>query len=371
MVEPMTEDTPQYGPIPIDVNIEEHEVAEHTPVQNIPVQSTPPQFASGLDENNKTKSGKSGWKIALFALIAITVLIATVVGSVFVLTSDFDIADPFSLTKGNEVNVIYIQGIMITGNLGDGFGLSTSETVGRYLREANNDPDVAAIVLRVNSPGGSPAAAQEIVSEINKLKENNKTIVVSMADLAASAAYYISAPTDWIIANNDTITGSIGVIWSFENKSAYNEEEGYEYWVAKSGDFKDMGASWRGLTDEEKNYSQGVVMDAYGRFVNEVAVGRDMPVDEVINLSDGRVYTGAHAKELGLVDEIGNLYDAIDIAAEMAGIEGEPRVNYVNKPSLSRLLFGGEGDTQVQTGDDAILSYYSFIGQYGKLLAHI
>ncbi len=356
----MTDDIPQHGPFPLDANLEEH----------VAVQSTPPQIASVSEKDNK-KSGKSGWKIALFALTIITVLIVVVVGSVFVLTSDFNLKDPLHLQRGNEVDVIYIQGIMITGNLGDGFGVSTSETVGRYLREANDDPDVAAIVLRVNSPGGSPAAAQEIVSEINKLKENNKTIIVSMADLAASAAYYISAPTDWIIANNDTITGSIGVIWSFENKSAFNEEEGFEYWVAKSGDFKDMGASWRGLTDEEKNYSQDVVMDAYGRFVEEVADGRNMTVDEVINISDGRVYTGARAKELGLVDEIGNLYDAIDVAAEMAGIEGEPRVNYVNKPSLSRLFFGGEGNAQAQTDSNAISSYYSFIGRYGKLLAHI
>lgn len=362
----MIDDTPQYGPYPTDAQTDGQPPVQ--PAQDVPVQYTV-QSAPEPDKDKKTKSGKSGWKIAFFVLITITVLVAAIAGSVYVLTSDFDIGDPFSLTGGNEVDVIYIQGVMITGNIGDGFGISTSETVGKYLREANDDPDVAAIVLRVNSPGGSPAAAEEIVSEINKLKENNKTIVVSMADLAASAAYYISAPTDRIIANNDTMTGSIGVIWTFENKSAYNEEEGYEYWVAKSGDFKDMGANWRGLTDEEKNYSQDVVMDAYGRFVNEVAVGRNMTVDEVINISDGRVYTGARAKELGLVDDIGNLYDAIDIAADMAGIEGEPRVNYVNKPSLSNLLFGGEGNAQAQSS--AISSYYSFIGSYGKLLARI
>lgn len=370
----MIDDTPQYGPFPVDTQTDGQLPVQS--IQDVPVQYTPVQSAPepDKDKDRKAKSGKSGksrWKIAFFALIAITVLVIIAAGSVYVLASDFDIGDPFGLTTGDEIDVIYIQGVMITGNMGDGFGISASETVGKYLREANNDPDVAAIVLRVNSPGGSPAAAQEIVSEINKLKENNKTIVVSMADLAASAAYYISAPTDRIIANDDTITGSIGVIWSFENKSAFNEEEGFEYWVAKSGDFKDMGASWRGLTDEEKNYSQDVVMDAYGRFVNEVADGRNMPVDEVINLSDGRVYTGARAKELGLVDEIGNLYDAIDIAADMAGIEGEPRVNYVNKPSLSRLFFGGEGNAQAQTDSNGISSYYSFIGRYGKLLARI
>lgn len=352
---PMNEDTPEYGPSPIPSGIQ-------------PLSQNTPEPAK------KVTKKRSGWKIALLVVVIMTMLLVVMAASIYILAPDFDIGNPLRIKGGNEVDVIYIQGVMITGNIGDGFGVSTSETVGKYLREANDDPDVAAIVLRVNSPGGSPAAAQEIVTEINRLKANNKTIVVSMADVAASAAYYISAPTDRIIANNDTITGSIGVIWTFENKSAYNEEEGYEYWVAKSGDFKDMGANWRGLTDEEKNYSQDVVMDAYGRFVKEVADGRNMTVDEVINLSDGRVYTGARAKELGLVDEIGNLYDAIDIAADMAGIEGEPRVNYVNKPSLSRLFFGGEGQTQAGNDKiseiDVISAYYSIIGRYGKLLAY-
>src|SRR5665648_989360 len=272
----MIDDTPQYGPYPVDALTDEQHSVQF--VQDAPVQYGVQNTPEPDNKKRKSKSKKSGWKIALFIFITMIVLFAIVAGSVYVLTSDFEIGNPFSLTSGGEVDVIYIQGVMITSNMGDGFGISASETVGKYLREANDDPDVKAIVLRVNSPGGSPAAAQEIVAEINKVKANNKTIIVSIADLAASAAYYISAPTDWIISNNDSITGSIGVIWSFENKSAYNEEEGYEYWVAKSGDFKDMGASWRGLTDEEKNYSQDVVMEAYGRFVNQVAVGRNMSV---------------------------------------------------------------------------------------------
>src|SRR5665648_1022464 len=187
----MIDDTPQYGPYPVDaLTDEQHSVqfVQDAPVQ-YGVQNTP---EPDKDRKRKSKSKKSGWKIALLIFMTMIVLFAIVAGSVYVLTSDFEIGNPFSLTSGGEVDVIYIQGVMITSNIGDGFGISASETVGKYLREANDDPDVKAIVLRVNSPGGSPAAAQEIVAEINKVKANNKTIVVSMADLAASAAYYIS-----------------------------------------------------------------------------------------------------------------------------------------------------------------------------------
>ena len=247
-----------------------------------------------------------------------------------------------------QVAVIYVQGTMITGGMPDGLGFATSENICKNLRLAAKDANIKAIVLRINSPGGSPAAAQEIVDEIKKAKAE-KPVVISMGDVAASAAYYISAPADRIIANPDTITGSIGVIWVFENKSGYYDDEGIDHWVAKSGEFKDMGADWRNLTEKEKTYAKDVVMNAFSRFVDEVAAGRNMTREEVLNLSDGRVYTGTSAIDLGLVDETGNMYDAIDIAAELGNITGEPVITYMNKPSLSQLLFGGTGDISHHT----------------------
>ena len=245
----------------------------------------------------------------------------------------------------DQVAVIYVQGMMITGGLPDGFGFATSESVCKNLRLAAKDDNVKAIVLRINSPGGSPAAAQEIADEIKKAKEE-KPVVVSMGDIAASAAYYISASADRIIANPDTFTGSIGVVWIFENRSAYYDEEGIEHWIAKSGEFKDMGADWRNLTDDEKAYAEEVVMDAFSRFVDEIAAGRNMSREEVLNLSDGRMYSGASAVDIGLVDELGNMYEAIDIAAELGNITGEPTITYMNRPSLSQLLFGGGEDME-------------------------
>lgn len=267
----------------------------------------------------------------------------------------------------DRVAVIYIQGPMIADNVPSGLGYASSEQICKELRDAKKDPFVRAIVLRVNSPGGTPAAAQEIVSEIKKTKEE-LPIVVSMGDLAASGAYYIAAPASKIVANPDTMTGSIGVVWVFENKEGYFHEEGLNYTIVKSGEFKDMGAPWRNLTAEEKEHATDVVMDSYDRFVNEVAEGRNMSVVNVEELSDGRIFLGENAKELGLVDEIGNLYDAIDIAAELGGISGSPEIVYKNQaPDLLGLLFGG--DLMNYKNDEPIYEpSYQKENIYGRIL---
>ena len=309
------------------------------------------------------KPGKKGSRAGrvLIYLLVIVGLIIIIGGSLFVIFGDFGTLPMDS----NKVAVIYVQGIMITGNLPGGLGYATSEEISKSIQDAADDKNVKAIVLRINSPGGTPAAAQEIVTEIKKAQEH-KPVVVSMGDVAASAAYYISAPADHIIANPDTMTGSIGVIWVFENSSKYFDEEGVEYYVAKSGDFKDMGANWRGLTDDEKQYSEELVLESYGRFIDEIASGRGLSRSEVKDMADGRIYTGSRAVELGLVDETGNLYDAIDVAAELGGIEGEPTVSYKNKPSLSRILFGSTEGTDIQS---ELLVRYLYESPFGSFEA--
>ncbi|WP_440947015.1 signal peptide peptidase SppA [Methanosarcina sp. T3] len=266
-----------------------------------------------------------------------------------------------------KIAVIYVQGSMLTGNVPSGLGYATSEEISENIHSAVADENVRAIVLRINSPGGSPAAAQEISAEIEKAQEQGIPVIVSMGDLAASAAYYISAPADYIYANPSTSTGSIGVIWTFENMSSYYEKEGVEYYISKSGEFKDMGGSWRGLTDEEKEYADTVVMESYEDFVTQVAEGRNMSHSEVKELADGRIYTGMKAKEIGLVDDFGNLYDAIDKAAELGGIQGEPRVVYMNRVSLSSLLLGSDSGTS--GGEASQLVNYFEKSPYGKILA--
>ncbi|MDP2766201.1 MAG: signal peptide peptidase SppA [Candidatus Methanoperedens sp.] len=296
----------------------------------------------------------SAKKLAVY-LATVFILLFIIAGSFYLIMGGKD----FGISK-NRVEVIYVQGVMLTGSIPTGFGIATSEEITKSLKEASEDEGVKAIVMRINSPGGSPAAAEEIVSAMKKIK---KPIVISMGDVAASAAYYISAPADRIIANPDTITGSIGVIWVFQNKSAFYEKDGSSFYIAKSGEMKDMGGDWRGLTDEEKRYADQTIAEAYSRFVKEVADGRNLSLGKVKDLADGRVYTGAKAKELGLVDDFGSLDDAIDTAASLGGIVGKPEVTYANKPSLSRLLFSGEKI------DLARFTSYYYESPYGRMLS--
>jgi protease-4 len=294
----------------------------------------------------------SSKKLIIYTAI-VFILLFIIAGSFYVILGGED----FGISK-NRVEVIYVQGVLLAGSLPTGFGVATSEEIAKSLKDASEDSGVKAIVMRINSPGGSPAAAQEIVSAMKKIR---KPIVVSMGDVAASAAYYISAPADKIIANPDTLTGSIGVIWQFQNRSKFYDDEGTSFYIAKSGELKDMGRDWRGLSDEEKLYADQVISEVFSNFLREVAEGRNLSLSKVKDLADGRLYTGTRARELGLVDDFGSLDDAIDIAAALGGIEGKPAVTYANKPSLSRLLFGGEKIEQY-TG-------YFYGSPYGRLLS--
>jgi len=237
---------------------------------------------------------------------------------------------------GGRIGVIYIEGPIIGGE--DVYGLfgaySGSESIMARLRMATEDPSVKAVILRVNSPGGSAAASQEIAEEVERLRASGKPVVVSMADVAASGAYWISAKADKIVSNPATITGSIGVIMSVQNYVELYEKLGIEMENITSGKHKDMGSPSRPLTDEERQILKSMVNDIYQQFVEAVAEGRNMKVEEIEKLADGRIFTGRQALELGLVDELGNYYDAVKAAAELAGIEGKPVVVKIGPKSF-------------------------------------
>jgi len=211
------------------------------------------------------------------------------------------------------VQVIRMEGTMVTGDVSEADTVG-SEVVGRELRDAANDPMVEAIVLRVNSPGGTPAAAQEIIRDITYAK-SKKPVVVSMGDMGTSAAYYVSAHADKIYANPDTFTAGIGVIWKFSDISRWNEKEGYNVSIVKSGSKKDMGSTSRPMTEAEQVYAQKVVNDSFELFITDVISQRMIARSEI---EDGRVIRGADAVGLNIIDEIGNLNDAIDGARKLA-----------------------------------------------------
>src|SRR5512136_996275 len=200
------------------------------------------------------------------------------------------------------VQVIRLEGTMVTGDISDADTVG-SEVVGRELRDAANDPMIEAIVLRVNSPGGTPAAAQEIIGDLEYAK-TRKPVVVSMGDMGTSAAYYVSAHADRIYANPDTFTAGIGVIWKFSDISRWMEKEGFNVSIVKSGSKKDMGSTSRPISDEEQIYAQKIVNDSFENFIADVMAQRPITRSDI---DDGRIIRGADAIRLNIVDEIGNL----------------------------------------------------------------
>jgi protease-4 len=238
---------------------------------------------------------------------------------------------------GDAVAIIRVEGSIAAGSPSSPFeGGVYSEEITNYIHHADADPSVKAIVVRINSPGGAVVASDEIYSELHKV---DKPVIVSMGDVAASGGYYIACAADHIFANPATLTGSIGVYSQVPNAEELMEKLGVEVVIIRSGPSKAAGNLFEKMGDEDVAVLQTMVDEIYDVFVNIVAEGRDMPVEQVRELADGRGYTGQQALELGLVDEMGNLPEAIDYAAQAGGITGQPRiVDYKSAPSLWELL---------------------------------
>ena len=201
----------------------------------------------------------------------------------------------------------------------------SSKSVVRQIKKYIDDGSVPAIVLRVNSPGGGVAASQEIYSQLEKARDEGKVVVVSMGSVAASGGLYIAMAADTIVANPGTLTGSIGVIFEYPTVEKLANKLGIRHEVIKSGELKNVGSMWHTATEEELAHLQSVVDDTYNQFLEVVAHGREMEIEDVRPLADGRVYTGRQALELDLVDELGDFEDALNIAAEMVGMDVPPK----------------------------------------------
>ena len=226
----------------------------------------------------------------------------------------------------NKVAVVELAGVM-TSSHDVGSRAVSARTVIGLLEKYREDDSVKAIVLRVDSPGGTVVAAQEIHGELMRLRAGaGKKIVVSMGDLAASGGYYVACAADRVFASPGTLTGSIGVIMQFPNYQALFGKIGLGTNTIKSGEFKDVGNGARDMTERDRKLLQGLVDDVYAQFVEAVATGRRMSPEQVRPLADGRVFSGRQAKQLGLVDELGDLDAAIAAAGKLAGIEGKPEV---------------------------------------------
>ena len=207
----------------------------------------------------------------------------------------------------------------------DGTIVDATETV-RQLKALEHNSQVKGILIRVDSPGGVVTPSHEIYEEIRRVRDDGMPIIVSMGTLAASGGYYVSAPATRIVANPQTLTGSIGVIMEFPVLKGVMDKIGVKVEVVKSRVHKDIGSPFRDMTDQDRELLQGVVTDAYDQFVAIVSTERKIPEDSVRAFADGRIMTGRQALALGLVDTLGTFEDAKRIAASLCGIEGEPRL---------------------------------------------
>ncbi len=236
-------------------------------------------------------------------------------------------------------------GLMLAGlfNAGDGldiagfggdigvlemFGGISDESSAPIIKQLDKwaeNSSIKAIVIHINSPGGGVAPSQEIYDAILRVRDE-KPVVASIASVAASGGYYIACASDKIIANRGSLTGSIGVILQFNTAEVLMQKIGIGLETVKSGELKDVGNYSRDMTEEEELMLRAVVMDTYEQFVEAVAEGRSMSKDDVYPLADGSVFTGLQAYNLGLVDTLGGLHEAIELAADLANIEGKPTV---------------------------------------------
>ena len=261
----------------------------------------------------------------LTGLLAIVVLLALFFSALFLIVRLS--GKPGHLPFGDKIAIVEVRGV-----------ITQSSGVIEEIHQHLADESVKAIILRIDSPGGGVGPSQEIHREIVKAKQKKK-IVTSMGAVAASGGYYVACASDLIVANPGTITGSIGVLMQFSNFEELLKKIGIKGVVLKSGEHKDIGSPFREMTPEEKKIMQETLDNVHQQFIQAVAEGRKLDRAKVVPIADGRIMTGEQAKQLGLVDKMGNLQDAIDEATKLVGIEGKPQVIYPRKKlSLWELL---------------------------------
>lgn len=245
-----------------------------------------------------------------------------------------------SMFQKETVAVVEIYGPIYISQKASRFGMAgDADRIVRRLHKIGENKDIKAVVLRINSPGGSVAATQEICREINLLRASGTVVVASLGDIAASGGYYIASQADLIVADRGTLTGSIGVILQFANVQELFKKVGVKIETVRSGAHKDIGSPFRELTQAERDILQALITDAYDQFIDAVASGRKMDKAKLAPLADGRIFTGTQAKENGLIDEFGNSMEAIDLAAKLAHIEKQPRIIYdADRDPFSQIL---------------------------------
>ena len=254
----------------------------------------------------------------LLIVLTILLVVAIVLGGTLLLVRHFFNPSSTGLFE-EKIGVVSINGT-----------ISSSKKISSELVKFAKDDSIRAIILRINSPGGGVGASQEIYREVQKITPQ-KPVVVSMGSVAASGGYYVAAPATKIVSNPGTITGSIGVFIKFVRLEELLNKIGVDLEIVKSGELKDMGSPDRKLTQRDRDILDALIKDLQGQFVTAVASGRNLSVEKVQEIADGRIFSGARAKDLGLVDFMGNFQDAVEIAKKIVGIKGDVALVYPKK----------------------------------------
>lgn len=264
------------------------------------------------------------------------------------------IASAWGIFAFRSFSLVGIAVVPIEGILDSGESQSTllievtgARTISQLLRKSARDPRIKALVVYIDSPGGSAAAAQEIFQAIKRFKERaGKPIIAAMGDVAASGGYYVACAADKIYALPSTLTGSIGVIWQSVSVERLLSNLGVKPETLKAGRFKDTGSFFRSMTPQERELLQQMLNDVHEQFIADVAKGRKLPIDKVRKIADGRVLTGKQAKAMGLVDELGSLDDAIRDAQRQVNLpETAPVWVLERKRGLIERVFGAKLST--------------------------
>ncbi len=241
-----------------------------------------------------------------------------------------------SISFDSETNVNNIGVIEISGTIMD------SKDIIEALDKFNNRADIKSIILRLNTPGGAVSPSQEIYKKVKSISlQNKKPIIASIGSVAASGGYYIAIGADRIIANPGSITGSIGVIINFPIAKDLVDKVGLRFNTIKSGKMKDAGSLYRYPSEDENIFFQQIVDDLHNQFVQEVSLQRNIKIDKLLSITDGRIFTGKQAYELGLIDSIGTFEDALNISKNLANISGSTNLVYPKdkKGRLIKMLF--------------------------------
>lgn len=254
----------------------------------------------------------------LLIVLTILLVVAIVLGGTLLLALHFFNPSSTGLFE-EKIGVVSITGT-----------ISSSKKISSALVKFAKDDSISAIILRINSPGGGVGATQEIYREVQKITPL-KPVVASMGSIAASGGYYVAAPATKIVSNPGTITGSIGVFIQFVRLEELLNKIGVDLEIVKSGEFKDMGSPDRKLTQRDREIIDALIKDLQGQFVTAVASGRNLSVEKVQEIADGRIFSGARAKDLGLVDFMGNFQDAVEITKKIVGIKGDVALVYPKK----------------------------------------